>query len=165
MIEAKYSEAEIEEILTLQKDLVKKDIAQDTFGDEETTVSQKRKATHNHTWSFVSRINHASKLVFRDNLAMLNLFLLPASESHEEEFSLVGRVLDVDGNPLEGASAAIASLGLSVLTDADGRYAFAGLDTGSLEVTYSLSGRVSVTQTVENEDGETAVNDVVLVEG
>lgn len=76
--------------------------------------------------------------------------------------TLTGRVTDVEGRPLAGASVVIASLMTGVATDNDGRYALRGLREGKYGVHISYTGyepfdsAVAVTGTV--------IADVVLSE-
>jgi hypothetical protein len=69
------------------------------------------------------------------------------------EGRIQGIVSDAAGNPLAGARVTLVELNVSVTTDADGAYAFEGLELGAYTVRAEQTGFLAAEQTVTLETG------------
>lgn len=110
------------------------------------TITAERIGIYNTLWDTLSLVSAAAKIIYRDNAAKYNQYLLPGSEENQETLSLSGKVTNATtGNPIEEAQVTIAALGITALTDTNGKYGMGNLPAGSYELTCSATGFETVT--------------------
>lgn len=102
----------------------------------------------------MQRILHVGVLV-----VSLLVTLLPATV--QAEGRLEGRLTRPDGTPLAGVTVILDHTGDAVLTDAQGRYLFVGVPSGSVNVTFVLGTRSSVVENVSIGDATVALDQVL----
>src|SRR5437763_1885674 len=82
-------------------------------------------------------------------LPVLAVAALLAVPGFAQTGNITGKVLDVDGKPLSGATISIDRQGISqhfeVKTDKQGQYIHAGLPTGQYKVSVMKDGKVATT--------------------
>jgi len=151
----------IAEILTIKGNLNTEDTQQNTFIEETTVATQARHNQFNGTFSFWQKVNAASKVVFRNDLVKLNLFLFPRRS--ETQLSLEGTVTNANGGALlEGVEVTVEGTGITVLTDENGDYAIAGLPADDYVLNFVLSGFVGQTVPATVATGENTVVNLAL---
>ncbi|HRI27048.1 MAG TPA: carboxypeptidase-like regulatory domain-containing protein [Chitinophagales bacterium] len=110
------------------------------------TLTAERIGIYNRLWDTLSLVSSAAKIIYRDNIAKYNQYLLPGSEENQEILSLLGKVTDAaNGNPIVEAQITITGLGITALTDTNGKYGIGNLPAGSYELTCSAIGYNTVT--------------------
>lgn len=158
-----FDAAAIAEIQTLGVALVDANRAQESFKGTRSTTAQDRVLAMNAVWDVMVRVSKAGKIIFMDNPAKYQLFLLPASSETGDDISIRGFVSDPADAPLEGVAVNIASLGIDTATDSNGNYAFGNLDEGSYTLNFSTEGYTPAEfENVEVIEDETTELDVTL---
>lgn len=158
-----YDAAAVAEIQTLGNALNDANIAQEKFKGTRVVTTEERVVAHNAAWDVMVQVSKAGKIIFRNDPAKYQLFLLPASSETGEDISISGTVTD-GTDPIEGATVSIGSLSIDVTTDSNGSYAFGNLSDGSYDLDFSADGYVPQTVSgVQVVAGETADVDVQLV--
>lgn len=160
-----YDAAAVAEIGTLKTALDNADIAQEKFKGTRQTITEERIVKHNAVWDITVRVSKAGKIIFMNDPAKYQLFLLPASSESGEDISISGTVTSTDNTPIEGAIVNIAALNIDTETDSNGKYVFGNLDAGSYTIAISADGYAPTTiENVQVTDGETTDVDVTLNE-
>jgi Ca-activated chloride channel family protein len=90
------------------------------------------------------------------------LSFLTAPFAQTETGTLTGKVTDIAGAAVPGASVRIVGTALITVTDANGAFEFAGLKAGRYDVTVSLTGFRTVTRRVTVKAGTTETVAIAL---
>lgn len=160
-----YDAAAVTEIETLGNALNDANIAQEKFKGTRVSTTEERIIAHNAAWDIMVQVSKAGKIIFMNNPAKYQLFLLPASSESGEDISISGTVTSTDNTPIEGATVNIAALNIDTETDSNGKYVFGNLDAGSYELEFSADGYAPTTvENVQVTDGETTETNVTLNE-
>lgn len=61
---------------------------------------------------FAQKVNKASKVIYRDNAELLNLFLFPRGSEDDAVFNLLGNVKDAANAPVKGVEIAVIGTGI-----------------------------------------------------
>lgn len=158
-----YDAAAVAEIETLSVALNDSNIAQEKFKGTRQLTTEERIVKHNAVWDITVRVSKAGKIIFMNDPAKYQLFLLPASNESGEDISISGTVVSDAGTALESASVSIPSLSIDTETDSNGNYVFGNLDAGSYTLNFSADGYApTVVENVQVTDGETTDLDVTL---
>lgn len=111
----------------------------------------------------------STEKTFSMKLVLISLFML-ISATMMAQVTVTGRVIDMQGGPIAGASVCESGTKSATVTDKDGKYAINVLDANAIlnvsfigyqPQTVRLSGRRLVT--ISLEDDETALKDIVVV--
>jgi hypothetical protein len=137
---AGYDAAAVAEIETLANTLVVANRAQEKFKGTRSVTAQDRVNAMNAVWNITVRVSKAGKIIFMNDPAKYQLFLLPASSETGEDISISGTVSALGGGPLEGVAVSIASLSIDTETDSNGNYAFGNLPEGIYTLDFVLAG-------------------------
>jgi hypothetical protein len=159
-----YDAADVAEIDTLSVALNDANIAQEKFKGTRQLTTEDRIIAHNAAWDIMVRVSKAGKIIFMNDPAMYQLFLLPASSESGEDISISGTLTDSNGGaPIEGATVSIASLSIDTETDSNGNYVFGNLATGSYTLDFEADGYAPTTvDNVAVTSGQTTDVDVSL---
>ena len=95
-------------------------------------------------------------------LALLLVALPVASLRAQGTGSIAGRITDDAGKPLSGMQVSVVGTRLGVLSNAEGRYAIAGVTPGSVDVRVTALGYTTAQKTVTVRAGEVARADFSL---
>ena len=107
--------------------------------------------------------------IFSIRLTLVSLFML-ISATMMAQITVTGSVIDMQGEPIPGASVRESGTRSAAVTDADGKYAISVQDPNAIlnvsfigyqTQTVRIAGRKLVTITLE--DDETALKDIVIV--
>lgn len=160
LIAKKYTQAQIDDILTKRQALLDARTNQELAKNARGGFTQNRVDALNKVWGFRLAVARAAKQIFANNYARYNVYLLPASEESDTVFNIKGTVTDAaTKKPIENVS--INWNSESATSDSNGKYGIAQLSKGSITITYSASGYTNLTKTVDYK-GELLVLDVVL---
>ncbi|MCB9187472.1 MAG: carboxypeptidase regulatory-like domain-containing protein [Flavobacteriales bacterium] len=158
-----FDAAAVSEIELLAKGLNDANIAQEKFKGTRQLITEDRIAQHNKVWNVTLKVSRAGKIIFFDDPAKYQLFLLPASNESGDDISISGTVSAQGGAAIEGALVSIASLSIETETDSNGNYVFGNLDEGSYTVSFSADGFAPAEfGNVQVADGQTTELDVSL---
>lgn len=164
LIAADYTQAKIDEILTLRTAFEKANGDQNEAIKERGTLTQERIKLYNKVWHILQRISKASKSIYRNNAAKLQIFLLPGPGNNpREDLALIGIVKNTATNlPEENTLVSLPDLNLSSTTDEKGQYAFAAsTPAGTHTITAAKTGFATTTDTATiNDDGSLAEKDL-----
>jgi hypothetical protein len=148
LITAGFTQPKIDEILTIKNDLVKEDTEQNVFGENSGVDTKERIDILNACWLFSQKANKASKVIYREQPELLNLFLFPRGSEDDEVFNLLGNVKDAANAPVKGVEIAVIGTGIGTKTNANGGYGMAAIPAGTYNVTFTKTGYNQVTQSV-----------------
>ena len=152
LIAAGYSQEKIDAITSLSSDFDKANRAQEMAKKVRGEITQNRTIAMNAVWSGIKTINLASKSVYRNNYARLQMFLMPAPASNEapEALSLTGTIINTVTNlPEADVAVSLPDLDLTTTTDLSGRFAFAaGTPAGTTRISAVKTGFANFESTV-----------------
>ncbi|MCB9191087.1 MAG: carboxypeptidase regulatory-like domain-containing protein [Flavobacteriales bacterium] len=158
-----FDAAAVAEIDLLAKTLNDANIAQEKFKGTRQLTTEERIQQHNKVWDITVRVSRAGKIIFMNDPAKYQLFLLPASSESGEDISISGTVTAQGGGVIEGATVSIASLSIDTETDSNGNYVFGNLNAGTYTLDVSADGYAPATvENVEVTSGQTTEVDVAL---
>lgn len=145
-----YPAAKIAELQTIANSLLAANTDQENHKTNQTVATRERITALNAVWSRRQLVAAAAKLIFEDNYAKYQQYLLPPSEANEEDFGIMGLVQDAQSNaPIMGATATIDELGLAVTSDENGMYGFAdNIPPGDYTIRFNAEGYAEFTSTV-----------------
>lgn len=162
-----YTAAKIAQIQTLGDSLDTKNIDQEVFIKNQGTTTQDRVIKMNAVWASRTLVAAAAKIVFLNNFAKYQQYLLPPSEAAASDLGLTGTVTEqATGQPLVGAQAKIVQLNVTELTDEFGKYGFAdNLAAGTYTLEISAAGyqTFSTQVTIISSDETVVVNAALVV--
>lgn len=148
LLAAGLTQLKIDEILTIKQDLVKEDTEQNVFSENSGLATKERIDILNACWLFSQKVNKASKVIYREQPELLNLFLFPRGSEEDEVFNLLGNVKDAANAPVKGVEIAVIGTGIGTKTNANGGYGMAAIPAGTYNVTFTKTGYNQVTQSV-----------------
>ncbi len=162
-----FSAEDIEKLNTFANDLHQKNIEQEDMKNQRPVSTQERIVILNKAWARMVEVNEASKLVFMDDYAKLQQYLLyPETGSNKaprEIGMLTGVISDESGNPLINVNISLSGTEYSTQSNGAGEFIFETVNTGVYGVVLSLDGFKSQTiNDVEISDGQTTELDIVL---
>lgn len=146
-----YTAAQIAEINTIAIALNTSNTAQETFIKAQGTTTQDRITAMNAVYAFRTLVAEAAKIIFEDNFAKYQQYLLPASDSNPEDYAILGTVTDASTNaPLAEVRIQLSGLvDAEVLTNSKGKYGFAdNLPPGDYTLTIEKLDYAPSTKTV-----------------
>ncbi len=137
--------ADIASIRTAADAIAAADSEQENLKKDRLLLTQQRTELLIIVWTKRQLVAAAAKVLYMDNYAKYQQYLLPPSESSPEDFAIMGMVQDAAGNgPIEYAEVRIDSLDLTVLTDETGTYGIAdNIPPGTYTLTFSKEGYVT----------------------
>lgn len=162
-----YTQVKIDAIPTLTEAFRTAQTAQEVGIKKRPVKTQARITAMNLVWSYIKRINKASKQVYRTDFAKLQQYLLPGAGTNEpvENLAVVGLVTNsINGQPVPGAVVRLADLGLQAVADDTGAYGFAmGVPDGITPLTADAMGFQDFSVSITVVEGETLTRNVVMV--
>ena len=135
-----YDAAAVAEIDALTIDLDKANNAQEKFKGTRSLTAEDRVKAMNKAWNIMLQVSKAGKVIFMNDPAKYQFFLLPASSESGEDISITGTVTGTDDAPLEDALVTIDELSIEANTDSNGNYVFGNLPTGTYTLSFSATG-------------------------
>ena len=141
LLTAGLTQTQIDNIGTLRDKFNEFNTKQNTFIKQTAQATAERDALYNDAYSFMQRVNRASKVLFAGNEVKLNQYALPHG-SPGEIFNVEGKVTDAtnNGQELKGVLVEIKELDLSTLTNFYGNYGFVDVPAGSYTLQFTLAG-------------------------
>ena len=97
--------------------------------------------------------------VFKNHLLFIGILISSFSFG---QFSLSGKIIDQDGEPLIGATIFISEISSGSSSDKDGKYFINNIQKGDYSVTFSAVGFKKVTETISIK--EDILRDLTLLE-
>ncbi|HOZ91256.1 MAG TPA: carboxypeptidase-like regulatory domain-containing protein [Bacteroidia bacterium] len=165
LIAKNYTQAMIDGIELLADKLKAANIQQDTFIGNRGVKTQTRSELHNAVWDVVTYVCKTGKLIYKNNYAKYNRYLLPSSEEPDEELMLKGFVTDSLTNlKLDTVTVAIQGLGINTQTDSLGKYGFGLLPPGTYTLEVSKPGYTTqIIPGIVVAENNTTTQDITLV--
>ena len=165
LIAAGYIQTDIDEINTLQGQLKNANRDQEIKIRKRGTATQTRIGLLNAAWDFMTKTAKAAKIIYKDNYAKFNEYLLPGRANEPDvAFTLGGLIRAAPSqNPVPGASVTAVGTGITVNSDNTGAYGMV-LPDGTYSILVERDGFIS--QTLNNvviANGELTELDVDLV--
>jgi len=162
-----FSIENIEKLNTYANDLQQKNIEQEDMKNQRPVSTQERIVILNKAWARMVEVNEASKLVFMDDYAKLQQYLLyPETGGNKAPLgigSLTGAISDETGNPLVNVIISLSETEYSSVSNGAGEFVFETVNTGIYKVVLSLDGfKSKIIDDVEIAEGETTELDIVL---
>ena len=141
LLAAGLTQAQIDNVETVLTAFTEINTSQNNFIKQTAQATAERDALYNDAYSFMQRVNRASKIVFAGNEVKLNQYALPHG-SPGEIFNVEGKVTDAtnNGQELKGVLVEIKELALSTLTNFYGNYGFVDVPAGSYTLEFTLAG-------------------------
>ncbi len=159
-----YSDAKILEIKTLGDALDVANRAQESFIKSQPVLTQTRITAYNKVWEYEMKVCKAGKVIYRNNYAKYQEYLLPPDDESPEVIVISGIVSDsVSSIALQNVDVHIAALSITTTTNAAGKYVFGGLPDGDYSIEFTLAGYTPQTVSVTITDGAAVVRNVALV--
>ncbi len=141
-----FDAAAITQIETLKTALDTANKNQNNFINNRPVVTTDRVSTYNKMWETVTLVARAAKIVFRNNPAKYNQYLLPGSDEVDEAIDLKGKVINTATQlPIENAEVTIVELNITTKTDSKGKFVFGNIAEGEYGLTCSATGYSTVT--------------------
>jgi hypothetical protein len=158
-----FSQARIDEIKVAHDNLDKANNNQETFKKNMLTHTENRVKLHNAAWLIATDVAEVGKLLFKDQYAKYQHYLLPASEE-TTVMLLSGIITDsVSGDPLVEVEVELVEHGLQTESDSLGAYGFGNPPAGNATLRISLAGYQEQNISVIITDNEALVVNVQLV--
>ena len=121
-----YTQPQIDEILTLATQLGADNNLQEVFIKGQLTTTQQRVSGMNAVYNFRTQVAEAAKIIYSDNFAKYQQYLLPDTSSNVQDYAILGTVSNAtDGTVIANARVKIASLNLEIYTNSMGKYGIA----------------------------------------
>lgn len=166
MIAAGFPQTKIDDIENKGKAFHEAQKKQEQAKKRRVPLTQERIIAMNDVWHQIQRVNRASKSVYRDNYAKLQIYMLPASGSNAPVADLAGTgnvSSSVDNTPIVGATVQFPNLGITATTDSNGNWGItAGVPAGSTPVVVTAPGMKVITDNFVIVDGETVTKNFVM---
>lgn len=164
LIGKNYTQDKIDEIEALAETLKDANTEQEAYKGNIPVETQNRVNLLNACYGMTSEVGRAGKLIFRNNYAKYQRYLLTPSNESPDAFSIAGTVTDAaTGSALADVAVSIESLGINTTTDNEGMYGFGALDNGIYNVKFEKAGYQAVILSVEVIDEGPATADVAMV--
>jgi len=164
-----FTSENIEKLNTFATNIHQKNIEQEDMKNQRPVSTQERIIILNKPWNRMVEVNEASKIVFMDNYAKLQQYLLypetGGSNTPQEIGALAGIISDESGNPLANVNISLSDTDYSTLSNGAGEFIFETVNTGVYNVAFSLDGfKSQIINDVEIADGETMELSIVMEE-
>lgn len=157
-----YPVAKIAGLQALALNMLAANTDQESYNDKQLSATRERILALNAIWARRQLIAAAAKLIYMDNYAKYQQYLLPPSEASADDFGIMGMVADAVSNaPLEGVTVTIDAIGVSVTSDENGLYGIAdNIPPGDYIIRFNLDGYAewSTDVTVTSADETVTVN-------
>ena len=164
LIGANYTQEKIDEIKTLAEELKETNTEQEAYKKNIPVQTRDRVLVHNACYKITSEVGRSGKLIYRDDFAKYQRYLLTPSDESSEAFSIIGTVTDSGtGEALAGVTVSIQALGINTITGSDGRYGFGALEDGAYEVHAHKEGYQPATVNADVAGDEPTVADIAMV--
>lgn len=158
-----YTQEKIDEIEALADNLKKMNKEQELFKGNIPVQTRERILLHNAANDDRKRVARAGKLIFADNYAKYQRYLLGPSDEEPDVFSIIGTVTDAaTGEALAEVTVSIQNLGINTFTDSEGRYGFGALEDGAYEVHAHKDDYQPATVNADVAGDEPAVADIAM---
>lgn len=134
--------------------------AQEDFNRSLPTLTRARIAAHNAVWNICTDVCGVGKMLFADDSARYQLYLLPPSEEPAQSLALSGTISRMpdpgtpEGAPIEGAQTELMPHGLQSETDSNGMYGYANPPAGpaNLRITHPEYMEQNIPVTIDPEN-------------
>jgi len=157
LIAVNYTQLLIDELETLRAALSLANDLQEKFKKDIPVLTQQRVDKHNDVYAVCQRVCETGKLIFRDDYANFQKYLLPASDESPNVFILKGKVtagVAAPGpgipaqpvTPIEDVTVTVVELALSTTSDSNGNYGFGIFPAATYTVEFSKAGYNTFTQ-------------------
>lgn len=158
---------EILSIRTAADGILAADRAQENLKKDRLALTQDRTIKLTAVWTKRQLVAAAAKVLYMDNYAKYQQYLLPPSESAPEDFAIMGQIVNADGALLEGVQVRIDALDLNTTSDSQGMYGIVdNIPPGDYGLTFTLDGYATMNQEVEVRSAdETITLNVVMTAG
>ncbi len=121
-----YTQPQIDEIETLANSLGADNNNQEVYIKGQLTTTQQRVSSMNAVWQFRTQIAEAAKIIYENNFAKYQQYLLPDTSSNAQDYAILGIVSNgADNTPIVGARVRIEALNFEVFTNSLGKYGIA----------------------------------------
>ncbi len=158
-----FTQTDIDEVLARKSALEAVIISRTLFLRSRSLKTRERILLLNKVWNYLSEVSAASKLIYRNNYPLYQLFLLPESKDADRGIDIKGRVKDAStGENIKGIQAEIASLKLTTTTNAWGFFRFGKLEKGTYAITLSGEGYQNLTVEVFFDGKEMFIGEWVM---
>lgn len=162
LLAVSYTAPQIAQILTLANTLGDNNIEQEVVIKEQLTATQNRVESMNLVYEKRSLIAQAAKIIYADNFAKYQQYLLPNSGSNQDDYAIQGIIKDATSNaPLQGVQIMVQELGIQTQSNSQGKYAFAdNIPPATYNLIFYLAGYNSkeASVTVISEDETITLN-------
>ncbi|MCG3164428.1 MAG: hypothetical protein POELPBGB_00182 [Bacteroidia bacterium] len=149
-----YTIAMIAEIETLRAALSLANDLQEKFKKDIPVLTQQRVDKHNAVYTVCQTVCETGKLIFRDDYANYQKYLLPASDESPALFILKGKVIQPaigppptpgspasGGTPVEDVTVTVQGLpAITTQTDSNGNYGFGSIPPGTYTINFGKPG-------------------------
>ena len=139
------------------------------LSNQHQQITERPLATHtrvqvlNEAWDIRVKVGKASKIVFKDDVAKLRIYLLPASEELSTVFNFTGTVTETGtGALLEKAGISLGNSIPVIYSDSNGKFGGAQIPDGVYTAHVVLDGFLSKNVPVTIVDGEAFVAHIEL---
>jgi len=164
LIANNYTQVKIDEIETLGEALKDANTEQEVYKGNIPVITQNRIIAMNACYELTSEVGRVGKLIFRNDYAKYQRYLLTPSNESPEVFSIMGTVTDAaTGAALPDVAVSIESLGINTNTDSEGMYGFGALENGTYDVKFEKVGYQPITLSVEVTDEGPTTADAALL--
>jgi len=160
-----FTAAQITNIKTVADSLQDTNLTQETKKNNQTTTTQERIQIHNKPWRRRQLVAEAAKIVYEDDYAKYQQYLLPASQGNPADFAITGLISNTDTNEaIADATILITELSIETLSDELGVYGFAeNIPPGDYNLEISADGFATQTTSVTiTSADETVVVNVLM---
>lgn len=148
LITINFTQVMIDEIETRRAALNNTNNIQEQFKKERLSITETRITKLKAMWNFCQTVCETGKLIFRNQYAKYQQYLLPASDESPQLFILKGKVTQpaIGGGasqptPVEDVN--ISVMGLPALTtqsDSNGNYGFGSIPAGTYTINFNKAG-------------------------
>jgi hypothetical protein len=162
LLAVNYTQPKIDGLLAVKDELQLENKEQDTMIQNTPIATQERNTQLNETFAFWKKVNLASKVIYSNDYAKLNLFLFPKDTEDPTIVKVAGTVRNQSNTLIAGVSVTIESLALTVVTDSNGQYVIGGIPGGTYTIKFNKAGFQEVTQEIIVPADGSIVVDAVL---
>lgn len=164
LIANNYTQDKIDEIETLGDALKDANTGQEVYKGNIPVITQNRVEVMNSCYAVTSEVGRVGKLIFRNDYAKYQRYLLTPSNESPEVFSIMGTVTDAaTGAALPEVTVSIESLGINTTTNSEGMYGFGALENGTYDLKFEKAGYQTIIISVEVTGEGPATADVAMM--
>lgn len=167
-----FTPALLAEIGTLTEALNNSNKIQNAYIGNRQSVTSDRLTKHNAVWKTAVQLCTVGKIVYQNNYAKYQRYLLPSTEEAPGVLAFIGTVTTAatpanTGNPapIENVEVTVenAEVSVTVLTDSDGKFGIGGLASNDYTVRFMHPNYMPETRSITIVEGETLTLDVELM--